>query len=149
MHAPAEFQVSVTRFGAWRAGLAGLGAAVWGCGLAWALATERAPASPAGMLLWLACAGATLALFTLGRVRPFQLRWDTRCWHLTPGASEPQAGTLRVAIDAGAWLLLQFVPHPPGSGAPRWLPVQRRGLGATWHRFRSTLFGAPGAGQPP
>jgi len=27
MHAPAEFQVSVTRFGAWRAGLAGLGAA--------------------------------------------------------------------------------------------------------------------------
>ena len=150
MHAPAEFQLTVSRFGAWRGGLAVSGMVVWGSALAWWMATERPLLSVAAGLLLLACMAATASLHSLARLPGFVLRWDGGRWHLTSAAAEPLAGSLRVAIDGGHWLLLHFVPdgaaHRPSTS--HWLPVQRAGLEHDWHRLRSTVFTARPAAMP-
>jgi len=46
-----------------------------------------------------------------------------------------------VAIDAGSWMLLCFIPE--GQRRPRWLPVQRIGHEAAWHALRCTVYCAP------
>src|SRR3954464_8533655 len=100
MHAPAEFQLTVSRFGAWRGGLAVSGLVVWGSALAWWTATERPLMSVAAVVLLLACVAATASLISLGRLARFALRWDGAQWHLSRDAGEPSAGSLQVAIDA-------------------------------------------------
>lgn len=144
MHAPAEFQFTVSRFGAWRGGLAVSGMVVWSSAFAWWIASERPWLSVAGVFLLLACLAATASLASLARMPAFVLRWDGGQWHLTWAAGEPSPGSLRVAIDGGRWLLLHFVPDraAPFRSATRWLPVQRSGLEADWHRLRATLFTA-------
>lgn len=144
MHAPAEFQFTVSRFGAWRGGLAALGAVVWSSAFAWWIATEQPSLSAAGVFQLLACLAATAALASLARISAFVLRWDGAQWHLTGSAGESSAGSLRVAIDGGRWLLLDFRPDrtPPFRSTSRWLPVQRAGLEHDWHRLRATLFTA-------
>lgn len=144
MHAPAEFQLTVSRFGAWRGGLAVSGMVVWGSAFAWWSTSERPLMSAAAGFLLLACVAATASLHSLARISAFLLRWDGAQWHLTPAAGEPSAGSLQVAIDGGRWLLLHFVPDraATGASASRWLPVQRSGLERDWHLLRSTLFTA-------
>lgn len=158
MHAPAEFQLTVSRFGAWRGGLAASGMVVWASAFAWWSASERPLMSVAAGALLLACVAATASLYSLARLSAFQLRWDGAWWHLTPVAGKPSAGALQVAIDGGSWLLLRFVPDRTASdaSASHWLPVQRPGLEHDWHQLRSTLFTArplaapeaPGEGGP-
>jgi hypothetical protein len=150
MHAPAEFQLTVSRFGAWRGGLAVSGLVVWGSALAWWTATERPLMSVAAAVLLLACVAATASLISLGRLARFALCWDGAQWHLSRAAGEPSAGSLQVAIDAGRWLLLRFVPDGAARrpSTSRWLPVQRPGLEHDWHRLRSTLFTARPAAGP-
>ena len=144
MHAPAEFQLTVSRFGAWRGGLAVSGVVVWGSACAWWSASERPLMSAAAGFLLLACVAATASLHSLARIPAFLLRWDGAQWHLTRAAGEPSAGSLQVAIDGGRWLLLHFVPDRTATGraASHWLPVQRSGLERDWHPLRSTLFTA-------
>lgn len=150
MHAPAEFQLTVSRFGAWRGGLAVSGAVVWGSALAWWITTERPLLSVASCFLLLACVAATASLQSLARLSSFVLRWDGGRWHMSRSAGEALPGSLQVAIDGGRWLLLHFVPdgaaHRPS--ASRWLPLQRAGLEHDWHRLRSTLFTARPAAMP-
>ena len=144
MHAPAEFQFSVFRFGVWRGGLSVAGMVVWSSAFAWWIASERPMTSVAAAFLLLACLAATASLASLARVSAFVLRWDGGQWHLTWAAGEPSPGSLRVAIDGGRWLLVHFVPDraAPVRASPRWLPVQRTGLESDWHRLRATLFTA-------
>ena len=151
MPAPAEFHLRVSRFGVWRALLAGLALGTAGCGVTWAVQTERGLVSPSAALLALAVVLAGAAALSLRNPRPFELRWDTRQWQLVqPGAAghPTRAGALQVAIDAGSWLLLRFVPDgAPGRSC--WLPVQRRGgLESAWHGFRATVFSARAAAEP-
>jgi hypothetical protein len=150
MHAPAEFQLTVSRFGAWRGGLAVSGLVVWGSALAWWMTTERPLLSVAAGFLLLACGAATASLHSLAVLPGFMLRWDGGQWHLGQAAGAPSPGSLQVAIDGGRWLLLRFVPdaaaHRPA--AVRWLPVQRSGLEHEWHLLRSTLFTARPAVVP-
>jgi hypothetical protein len=78
------------------------------------------------------------------RLQPVSLRWDTQRWHVGVASSaghEPASGRLTVAVDAGAWMLLRFVPDRRTvwrSGL--WLPVQRRGHEPAWHALRSTVY---------
>jgi hypothetical protein len=150
MHAPAEFQLTVSRFGAWRGGLVVSGLVVWGTAFAWWTATERPVLSVAAAFLLLACAAVTVSLLSLARLPSFVLRWDGKQWHQGWAAGEPQSGSLQVAIDGGRWLLLKFVPDGAVRGLPasRWLPVQRSGLEHDWHCLRSTLFTARPAALP-
>jgi hypothetical protein len=78
------------------------------------------------------------------RRHPVRLRWDSKHWYLAElnGASaEAGPAHVHVKIDAGAWLLLKFVPQ--GSADPlavRWLPVQRRGFEGQWHALRCAVY---------
>jgi len=150
MHAPAEFQLTVSRFGAWRGGLAMSGLLVWSCAIAWWTTTDRSLSSAACGFLLLACVAATASLMSLARLPVFVLRWDGGQWHLGWATGEPSAGSLQVAIDGGHWLLLKFVPDRKVHRWPasRWLPVQRPGLEHDWHRLRSTLFTARPTAMP-
>jgi hypothetical protein len=144
MRAPPAFQVSIRRFGVWRAGVAALIAITWAVTAAWlASGNEDAPlALRVGVSLIdvaVLVAGATLM-----RRAPLSLRWDGQAWHLGPAASagdERWRGQLAVAIDWGGWLLLKF-EHADASAQRRttWLPVQRRGLGSHWHALRCAVY---------
>lgn len=141
MRASPAFQLTIDRFGAWRAALSvpWLAAA---CALpAWLLAGElsvpRTAAGAAGLLVLLASVG-------LARVEPMSLRWDTSVWRLGPASSrgeEPWPGTLAVAMDLGPWMLLKF-SRDVTSATRRvtWLPVQRRGIEPQWHALRCAVY---------
>ena len=145
MRAAPAIHVSVSRFGVWRAALAGGLVLVWAVVLAWlasqGLATGGMPAAKVIAFALLALTVATWFACSLATVRPFGLRWDGRCWHLRPDrADEPIAGDLVAALDFGDWLLLRFTPERPTTAKwPRWLPVQRRGLEPTWHPLRCAV----------
>ncbi|MBA3596093.1 MAG: hypothetical protein H0W40_01750 [Methylibium sp.] len=71
------------------------------------------------------------------------MRWDGERWWLAlPAGSAEMAGDLTVAMDLGAWLLLQFRAEPDTVARPhrRWLPLQRAGLQAHWHALRCALY---------
>ena len=135
--------ISVTRFGVWRAGIGSALALVWGVLIAWAVAHWRAQGPVTAVLTAAAIAAATSAAFAarLLRVRPFSLRWDGRCWYLSPSAAlseDAVPGEVHAAIDCGRWLLLRFEPERRGTS--QWLPVQRRGLEPSWHGLRCAVY---------
>ena len=141
MRASPAFQLTIDRFGAWRAALAvpWLAAACALC--AWLLSGEfsvaRAAAGAAGVVVLAAC-------LRPARIEAMSLRWDTRAWWLGPASTrgeEPWRGTLAVALDLGPWMLLKFA-HDVTDGGPRttWLPVQRRGLEPHWHALRCAVY---------
>jgi hypothetical protein len=149
-----SFDLTLTAFGVWYAGVGALvllGAAV---ALGWWLAVP-APASGAtmlGALLAAACLGA--ALFGVRRVPPTRLRWDGQRWFVGvvgPADSDPSAADLTVAIDLGGWMLLRLRRRD----APRWrrafwLPAQRRGHETQWHALRCAVYSPrPAVGAPP
>ena len=144
--APA-LQVSLTRFGIWRAavvvltllgmltvtgwltGQEGLGAAAKGAAMAVVAA-----------LLW----GIGLSLLRLPARR---LAWDGQCWTLGEmgaGGTAPVTGDISVAIDLGPWMLLRFRPGAAlawwQSMQSTWLPVQRRGIEPQWHALRCAVY---------
>jgi len=158
--APA-IQVSLNRFGAWRAAMLVLtlfGALALSGWLAW---RDELSAAHRGIAVVVA-AGAMLWLcMSLARLPAVQLAWDGQRWTLKPMASaraEPIAGEITVSVDLGPWMLLRFRPAMSSLSSrwarPSWLPVQRRGFGPHWHALRCAVYsprpldsaGRPGAG---
>ena len=145
MRAPPAFQVSVSRFGIWRAGVASL-IAITAAVLATWLASGDAVA-PLALRVTAGLIGIAVLLVgaTLMRRPALSLRWDGQAWLLGPAASagdEPWPGQLAVAVDWGGWLLLKF-DHASGSAKRRttWLPIQRRGgLESQWHALRCAVY---------
>ena len=147
MRAAPAFQVSLQRFGVWRAAVGLLAGLALTAIVAWVASHER----PIGAAVWVGAATgvlmAVLPAVSAARQRPVELRWDGRTWYLGAAAADPVPGTLSVALDLGAWMLLQF--KPASSGVLTWLPVQRRGLEAPWHALRCAVYAprpAPGDG---
>ena len=148
-------EVTVCRFGCWRAALLLLGAAALAVTAAWWL---TAPLPRPHWATAVAAAAAGLALLPLAeavRLRPFALRWDGERWHVggpAPSAGrESRSGRLQVALDLGDWLLLRFVADvlPPARGAATaWVALQRAGLETQWHALRCALYSPPPAGPP-
>ena len=135
--------ITVARFGAWRAAVGSVTAAALLSLVAWVLT------SPLGENPWARAAVAAAALVTLAlaaslwRVSPVALRWNGSEWWLAPAAVAAPAspGTLDVAVDLGAFLLLRF--HPAGRSGPmavRWIPVGRAGLEREWHALRCAVY---------
>ena len=132
MRAAPPITVSIARFAMWRGFVAAL------CALSAAVLTAwvvlRLELSPPLLPALLAAALAGGVSLRWSRRRPSQLGWDGQGWSLD-GVSH----TLEPAVDAGAWMLLRLRTV----GAPRraaWLPVQRRGLEASWHGLRAAVY---------
>ncbi|HEY0818424.1 MAG TPA: hypothetical protein VGD46_06575 [Rhizobacter sp.] len=141
MHAPPPYQITLRRFGVWRVGCAVLVAASGLATGAWALTAAKV--HPVALWVSLAVwAVASIAVrVQMSRLAPVSLRWDGQAWHVGPVTTvgeEPQAGTVSVSIDLGAWMLLRFVPAGARRGV--WLPAQRRGHEAAWHGLRATVY---------
>jgi len=144
MRASPAFQVTVERFGIWRAVVLALLSAAAATLSAWLL--SEAGSTPVALLVPVGLAGAALVASAalLLRCRPTSLRWDSTQWHLgAPGTAgdEPHTGRLAVAIDLGGWMLLRF-EHDLTRRWRRttWLPVQRRGLESQWHALRCAVY---------
>ena len=93
MRASPPFQVSVTRFGVWRAGVLVLLASAAAVLIAW-LATRDEFTAPVWQ--WSVGVGGVLLLLagaSLLRVPPLSVRWDTQRWHLGPAASAGSSGS--------------------------------------------------------
>ncbi|MCE9659451.1 MAG: hypothetical protein K8R60_12890 [Burkholderiales bacterium] len=136
-------EVTVVRFAAWRTAVAVVAAAALLSLAAWLLT------SPLGESAWVRGAVAAAALATLAlaaslwRVPPVRLVWDGFGWSVAPvsGAEPATSGTLDVAVDLGAFLLLRFVAvGRRGPGGLRWIPVGRAGLEREWHAFRCAVY---------
>ena len=142
MRAAPAFQVSVRCFGVWRTGVGLLAGAAVSAMVAWVASHER----PISAAIWAGAACGVsivvLAAMAVARQRAIELRWDGQNWQLGRGSGEPLIGVLGVALDLGGWILLRFTPT--SSWMPFWLPVQRRGLEASWHALRCAVH----AGQP-
>ena len=75
-----------------------------------------------------------------GRSQAGVLRDEGGSWWLeTPaGAARPLAGTLRIAFDFGAWMLLRFEPE---GGRPRhWLAPSQADMPEAWPAFRRAVY---------
>jgi hypothetical protein len=120
----------------WRALNLGLPALAAAALAAWA--AGHAGAAPAPMLAAAALAAAAAA-FAFARVLPgpADLRWDGQAW-----TADGVPGTLDIAVDAGAWMLLRL--RPAAGGAVRWLPVGAAEAGAAWHGLRVAAFATAG-----
>lgn len=153
MRAAPAVHVSVTRFGAWRAAVGVVLALVWAVVGAWVLAHGQAiggapPPWVAGVAT-AALASASWLAAGLAASPACGLRWDGRSWFVSPiarsgvpsGVVDAVPGDVAVMIDLGPWLLLRFAPERPQSAStvPQWLPVQRRGLEASWHALRCAV----------
>ena len=133
MRASPPCQVSLRRFGVWRAAVAVLASAGLAALVSWLIGREP-PVSAGLMTLVVSAALLILALaVSLWRVPAQSLRWDGQAWQL-----DAVPGELKVAIDLGPWMLLNFTPDAAARAS--WLPVQRLGLEAQWHALRCAVY---------
>ena len=144
--APA-LQVSLTRFGTWRAAVAVLTMLGTLTAAGWLVGREEL----AGVAKGVAMAVVAALVWGLGRslmrLPARRLSWDGQCWALldqVAGDAEPAAGDISVAIDLGPWMLLRFRPITASpwwlSMRSTWLPVQRRGIEPQWHALRCAVY---------
>jgi len=143
----------------------------WRTGSAWivaalllsaaALVSSLLWAAGVGGLGWLLPAASVLlvgaGLWSL-RPQPAQrLRWDGLAWWLMPTPAGPERiGEVRLMLDLGAHLLLQFAAAEPGHGPRRhWLALSRFATLGDWHGLRCALYcsgvvaAMPAATDPP
>jgi hypothetical protein len=130
---------------AWRAVVLGLAALALTSFGAWLVAA--ADASAVGVWAIGGCGALALAIaFAAAGVaspRRARLRWTGSGWRL--GAEPGADGSIVLAIDLGAWMLLRFAPE--GARWPwrsAWLPVAAGGIApADWHTLRCAVHAAP------
>jgi hypothetical protein len=149
MRAAPALGVTVPRSPHWCAALALLATLVTASTAAWAL-QRGGDALGVLALLGVLLLGSVL-LWRAWRRPRWHLRWDGQAWWLAAPGAEPRAGELRLSLDLGAWLLLQFraAPGGPRLGRRVWLPLQRRGSPADWHALRCALYSPRPAADPP
>lgn len=128
--APSHFEFGCAR--AWRAGVLALAALALLAAAAWALTlVGRGEAG----LAWLALPAALLALWaaSAGRLAGGTLRDEGGRWWL-----DAAPGSLAVAFDFGAWMLLRF--RPDGARRSRWLAPSHADMREAWPAFRRAVY---------
>jgi hypothetical protein len=112
--------------------------------MAWAAAMWESQATAGRALVGAVAAGLSLATvaiaISLGRVERGLLTCRDGVWSFASDTGVCRSGTLEVAMDLGAFLLLRLVDQRRTSA---WLPVQRRGLEAQWHGLRCAVYSPP------
>ena len=145
------FELRLRRFGVWQVAVGLVAAATVATVAAWAAAMWDSHAA-SGRMVVLAVAAA-LSLMTvviavsLARAQSGVLTCCDGVWLFAADAGMRHGGTLEVAMDLGAFLLLRLVD---GRGTTLWLPVQRRGAELQWHALRCAAYSpAPRAAATP
>ena len=144
--APA-LQVSLTRFGIWRAAVLVLTLFGTLALAGWLVGQEGLTGVARGVSMAVMAALVCGLGRSLMRLPARRLSWDGQCWallDLAAGGPEPVAGEISVAIDLGPWMLLRFRPITAlawrQSMQSIWLPVQRRGIEPQWHALRCAVY---------
>jgi hypothetical protein len=142
--------VEVHRFGVWRAAVAVVATAAIAAMAAWGGLALATGSSGSTLIATIAAAMAILSALlaaSLTRVEPGTLACADGCWTYAcrpHGVDRIESGTLAVAIDLGAFLLLTLTRgDATRRSARRWLPVQRRGLESAWHALRCAVYSPP------
>lgn len=143
MQAAPAVQVLVQRFTIWNGALFLIGAAaVAVCGAWFGLRNEEVSLRSAALMVSALLMGLAGLCGSIRR-HPVRMRWDSQCWTLAESSrpsDEIAPCQAHVVIDAGAWLLLKFVPEGVLSRrSALWLPVQRPGIEDQWHALRCAL----------
>ena len=147
-------ELRLRRFGVWQAAVwLGAGAAIAAVA-AWAVAMFDSQPESGRALVMAVVAGLSLATiglaFSLARVEVGLLTCRDGVWTFVPDTGARRSGTLEVAMDLGAFLLLRLVER---RRTIAWLPVQRRGVETQWHAPRCAVYSPPplaaGAPTPP
>jgi hypothetical protein len=132
----------VCRFGVWRGAVLVVGVLAISASTAWAVAmSASAPEHGATLVVLAALLGVATAwaVWSLTRVEAGVLSHRDGIWTFAPDDGAARSGTLEVAINLGAFLLLRL----DRGGAGPWLPVQRRGLEPQWHALRCAVYAPP------
>jgi hypothetical protein len=144
------FELRVRRFGIWRAAVVMVAGAAIAAVTAWAVALfDSQPQSGRGLVMAIA-AGLSLATIglalSLARAEAGLLTCSEGMWAFVTDRGARRTGTIEVALDLGAFLLLRLVER---RRTILWLPIQRRGVEAHWHALRCAVYSPPlVAGEP-
>ena len=145
------FELRLRRFDVWRVAVWLVAGAAIAAVAAWAVALfdsqpEFGRALVMAVAVGLALATIGLAL-SLARVEGGLLTCSDGVWTFVTDTGARSTGTLEVAMDLGAFLLLRLVER---RRTIAWLPVQRRGVATQWHALRCAVYSPPplAAGAP-
>jgi len=145
------FELRLRRFGVWRVAVWLVAGAAIVVVAAWAVAMfdsqpESGRALVTAVAVGLSLASIGLAL-SLARVEGGLLTCSDGVWTFVTDTGARSIGTLEVAMDLGAFLLLRLVER---RRTIAWLPVQRRGVATQWHALRCAVYSPPplAAGAP-
>ena len=143
MHGTPALSLALPAPGWWRrlvAALATMGAASLA---AWAVQAHESLPSWARAGAVAAGALAVAAAWRAGHLPAAGLSWDGRQWRLEMAGRGACAGTLSVALDAGAWMLLRLDAAPgPAAVRRHWLAVSRGAMAGDWHALRCAVYSA-------
>jgi hypothetical protein len=137
------FELRLRRFGVWRVAVWLLAGAAIAAVAAWAVAHFDSQPESGRAVVMAVAAGLSLATIglalSLARVEVGLLTCSNGLWAFVPDTGVRRSGTLEVAMDLGAFLLLRLVER---RRTIAWLPVQRRGLETQWHALRCAVYSA-------
>jgi len=145
------FELRLRRFGVWRVAVWLVAGAAIAAVAAWAVAMLDSQPESVRALVMAVAAGLSLATIglslSLARVEGGLLTCSEGVWAFVPDTGARHTGTIEVAIDLGAFLLLRLVER---RRTIAWLPVQRRGVETQWHALRCAVYSPPppAAGAP-
>ena len=148
MRSSPAFKVTIGHFGIWRAAVASITVLAALALAAWWSSGDASRSLPLTLAFAALSLGAVAGGASLLQCRPATLHWDAQCWHLERGPAAGPAiprGSVAVALDLGAWMLLRFEHEGSRGRRITWLPVQRRGMEARWHALRCAVYCARSA----
>ena len=148
------FELRLRRFGVWQVAVWLVAGAATAAVAAWAVAMFASQPESDRALVMAVAAGLSLATiglaFSLARIEGGMLTCSDGVWTFVTDTGVRRGGTLEVAMDLGAFLLLRLVER---RRTIAWLPVQRRGVETQWHALRCAVYSPPplaaGAPTPP
>ena len=138
------FELRLRRFGVWRVAVWLVAGAAIAAVAAWTVAMLDSQPETGRALVTAIAAGLLLATtglaISLTRLEGGLLTGRDGIWAFVPDSGQPRTGTLEVAVDPGAFLLLRLVEQ---RRTIVWLPVQRRGVESQWHALRCAAYSPP------
>jgi len=144
------FELRLRRFGVWQVAVWLVAAAAIAAMAAWGVALWASQPESERALVPLVAGGLSLATLglalSLTRIDGGVLDCVEGRWAFVSDAGVRRTGTLEVAMDLGAFLLLRLVQQGRTSA---WLPVQRRGNEGQWHGLRCAVYSPPLAAEAP